>query len=1113
MAVDNSESLSDWATGDVYVSISSSVHAVYVFHREANGEEHYVTELPAPELRPGVPFLFVESRAIAVDESNGDVFVAYYEVSSSTRGFVVDELQPTAFGQYTFVRQLTGTSARGFGDITDIAVDASNGDVYVVDSTVIDRFSSEGVYLGQLTGTPAGPFGRTRGVAVDPVSHNLFVSDEKGSTAVVDIFGPLIVVPDVTTSPASVVGVRKATLEGTVNPDEVGAATCQFEWGTSESFGQISPCSEAVANGHSPMAVHAELTGLQPDTTYYYRLQASNANGTSPGEASQDRAFRTLGPPIVQEASASVVTSTSATLDAEVNPNTSPTSYYFEYGTSASYGASVPAPPGASVGSGEGAVAVSVHLQGLSPGTTYHYRVVAVNEPEGERFVVESPDGVFVTQAAGTETALPDGRAWEMVTPPNKQGSGLAGLDGAGLDPLAETEGNDIQAAVDGGAIVFTSTAPLEVNPAGARSPEVTEDMATRTAPGSWRTVDLATPHEEGPSKPLLGEVDEYRLFSSDLSLGLVEPEGNTPLPPLPAGAEKTLYLREASGAYRALVSAENVPLGTKIGGPDEGKPEQQRGGVSFLGASPDFSHVIVKSDTALEEGAPAGGGLYEWTDGKLRFVGVLPDGERTSEGGLGEPHSWLVRNAVSTDGSRIVWQFEKSNGRGVEEEQLLLRDASRGENGETVRVDAAQGMPQQKVDSAKYWAANGEGSRVFFTSPERLTVDSTAAEKGGNGDLYVFEVTSGAGSSVGRLTDLSVDGHPGETANVSSVIGAGEDGSYVYFVAEGALGGAGQGGGNHLYMEHYEAATRTWAPPKLVATGVSSSEGLTSMESRVSPNGRFVAFMSEQSVTGYENRDAVSGARDQEVFLYDASTGRVVCASCDPTGARPLGGSRVPAWTPYGDSRSRYQPRYLSNGGRLFFDSADALVPADVNGQGDVYEYEPVGEGSCGPPGYGVSASVVYSPAAEGCVGLISSGTSSEESSFMDASELGGDVFFLTTSQLSPRDYDNSYDIYDAHECTEMAPCALMELLKRPPCTTGDACKAAPTPQPTLFGAPSSETFTGAGNVTPTPTPVAKPRAKARAPKCSRRTRACKRGRRSRRHARRASRVKGRRG
>ena len=138
---------------------------------------------------------------------------------------------------------------------------------------------------------------------------------------------------------------------------------------------------------------------------------------------------------------------------------------------------------------------------------------------------------------------------------------------------------------------------------------------------------------------------------------------------------------------------------------------------------------------------------------------------------------------------------------------------------------------------------------------------------------------------------------------------------------------------------------------------------------------------MSNRSLTGYDNKDALSGERDEEVYEYDEQTGKLVCASCDPTGARPVGiydddspqlvvdaggvfvshstlsndikdgrdGERfdhwlagsVPGWD-HLDNTSTYQPRYLSDSGRLFFDSPDGLVPQDTNKLEDVYEYEP---------------------------------------------------------------------------------------------------------------------------------------------------------------------------
>ncbi len=173
---------------------------------------------------------------------------------------------------------------------------------------------------------------------------------------------------------------------------------------------------------------------------------------------------------------------------------------------------------------------------------------------------------------------------------------------------------------------------------------------------------------------------------------------------------------------------------------------------------------------------------------------------------------------------------------------------------------------------------------------------------------------------------------------------------------------------------------------------------------------------------------------------------------------------ANVPGFTPYRDQMALYQSRYLSDSGRLFFNSHEALVPQDVNGQWDVYEYEPPGIGDC------TAVDVTFSPRSGGCVGLISSGESAQESAFLDASENGDDVFFLTTSRLSSQDFDDDYDVYDAHVCgAEGVACAPVVTLP-PPCTTEASCKSAPTPQPTLYAPPASATFNGPGNLAPPP-------------------------------------------
>ena len=135
--------------------------------------------------------------------------------------------------------------------------------------------------------------------------------------------------------------------------------------------------------------------------------------------------------------------------------------------------------------------------------------------------------------------------------------------------------------------------------------------------------------------------------------------------------------------------------------------------------------------------------------------------------------------------------------------------------------------------------------------------------------------------------------------ANVQEdVVGASEDGSIVYFVATGALVEGAEPGKDNLYAESETGST--WSAPRLVAV-LSTEDSPTwgqagfyfspaGLAARVSPNGRFLAFMSARSLTGYDNRDASSGHPDEEVYLYDEATGHLACVSCDPTGARPTG-------------------------------------------------------------------------------------------------------------------------------------------------------------------------------------------------------------------------------
>jgi hypothetical protein len=547
-------------------------------------------------------------------------------------------------------------------------------------------------------------------------------------------------------------------------------------------------------------------------------------------------------------------------------------------------------------------------------------------------------------------------------------------------------------------------------------------------------------------------------------------------------------------------------------------RPEVFDGDPIFRTATPDLSHLLLSSCARLTadatESCEAGKvSVFEWAAGHLRLVSLIPTSSEPLCGGsapacqpaaaagqtsgVGNASS-QVRNAISTDGSRVVFEtVGESIGH-----RLFLRDLAREE---TLQLDAAAaGCPEPacKSGGGLFQIASADGSRVFFTDARPLTQGSAK----GTPDLYMCQIEETPAGLACDLTDLSANAlDPSEQAAVlGTVLGAATDGSSVYFVANGALtqgegavsGTCGEAAQQSCNLYHYDLLT---GETRLVAVlsgadfhdWVPNGFDLGELAARVSPNGRYLAFMSQHSLTGYDNRDAATGARDQEVFLYDSGTPlseALRCASCNPSGARPRGvldtgdfpgllvdrpglwsggsnpsnrqtlAANIPGWTKVDDGHALYQSRYLSNSGRLFFNAADSLVPSDTNATFDVYQFEfPQGPGQ--PESNTCTASTPgYNPKSGGCVSLISSGESPQESAFMDASENGDDVFFLTASRLTPRDVDGALDLYDARSGGGEP-----EVVKPVECS-GDACQqpAVPPNHPT----PGTALLNGPGNV-----------------------------------------------
>jgi hypothetical protein len=196
--------------------------------------------------------------------------------------------------------------------------------------------------------------------------------------------------PSVSTGPVTAVGPTTATVSGTVNPN--GTATnWHVEYGTSTGYGSSTSSTSAGA-GTTSTGVSANLSGLKAGTTYHYRFVAVSTAGTSRGA---DGILQTSSTPAAATGSASSIGSTTATLNGTVNPNGRSTTWYFEYGTSTSYGTKTPVKD---AGAGTSATTVSVTVTGLTTGRVYHFRLVASSDAGTSR----GTDQTFLPTAVPT---------------------------------------------------------------------------------------------------------------------------------------------------------------------------------------------------------------------------------------------------------------------------------------------------------------------------------------------------------------------------------------------------------------------------------------------------------------------------------------------------------------------------------------------------------------------------------------------------------------------------------------------------------------------------------------------------------------------------------------
>jgi hypothetical protein len=968
---------------------------------------------------------------------------------------------------------------------------AASGDIYVAQDEFglgeIEQYSASGVLLSR-----AGRLLLSQSIfaVAYSESHNLYVADN--GEKLVDIFEEGAT-PEAPVTEAAVVKGLTATFNGTLAG---GATGYYFEYAQGETCeaNDSLKSAEVLASGG---AAQAEVTGLQALTQYSFCLVATNKYGATRGGNIQI----TTGPvaPVVVSQAASKVGSGSASLLARINPENLAGSYYFDYGA---VGGVQKSTPKLSFAGSTSAVAASAAVIGLETNAEYSFHLVAENI-DGE--VGEGPEEIFRTLALAT-TALPDGRAYEVITP-------AANHDADVHVPVALTAGESLgegthtqlpfQVAPDGNSVTYTAD-PTEGGLGHGGNGAGNQYLARRESGGGWRQWNI---------QPAGRNATFYQGFSRDLSVGILSSGGEAPprLAPLassaPGGGYPILYScalsiapcmtseeqgGDSQNPYRALfgqpLNRNSREFGSQgYGGPGAGIVS--RGEIEVV---PVFAGSAGNSDFLFEanDALPLGGGalerelvegvrremansenhdyLYDSVGGQLGLVDVLPGnggvagdatfGAAPFETSFAEFDPPDFSNVVSSDGSRVYWTDLRS---GVV----------------YVRVEGVS-TEQVSAAAARYWTSADDGRYAFY---------------GEGGGLYRFDGASGTREA---LTGV------GAGSGLLGVVGTSDDGGEVYFVAEKVLGSGVSGEGvNAVAGEPNLYLARHGSEPVFIAT-LSSRDGSyvkpfdRSLNALVGEYGDWqpalgnrtaevtgggVVFMSERSLKSVGFGGGAPNGGDEEVYLFEAGSGRLVCVSCSPSGeAPPSQEGGAAAFLPISWSDT-YLPQWVSaDGSRVFFDSAVPLVAQDTNGKQDVYEWEREGSGSC------TSAAAVNG----GCVYLLSGGTSLD-SWFIGASENGSDAFIVTRAQLVPEDQNDAFDLYDARVGGAIPPSA--------PACTGTGCQGVPGLAPT-FATPPSLTFSGVGNFPP-PTPV-KPKPKpqpkgkplTRAQKLSKALKACTR-------------------
>lgn len=1021
-----------------------------------------------------------------------------------------------------------------------IAVDPTNGDILLGLTIIpggqpalegaIDEFDSTGRFLGQIRENSSGvTLTSAERLAFDSAG-NLYVGDLASGR--VDVFGPGHFLPGLRlgeaeqATPTTAVLAGEVNAEAGVNPEHAGLTACTFEYVTEAAFrssgfedlssGGVAPCEPAAGTipaDESFYPVKAAISGLSSGTTYFYRLSATlgGAKGGLPATTSA-APFTAPHAPLVESVSVDNLSSAFADLHATVNPLGAATTYQFQYLTSAQFAADGESFEGPSapvgvplfpepIGSGGKAVEVTQHVGGLTAGAVYHFRVLARNS-----IGMAEAEGVFSTLPA-IEPGLPDGRAYELVTPPDK-GSAEDMFGELRTDGEYFNEHDIALSSASGDQLLLEANAAFGAAPASSLNAYVFS-----REPGGWSYVPLASPGL-GLQNLFAGSVVADPLDFSRVSF--VDSVGSS--------------ASESGTSNAALLGPTGGPYETLITDPASTSPRPETSVSRIAGASQDLSRVVLQTTTlGLVPGGPAevqdpgSRALFAYSGGSFSTLNVKSNGKLlsrcgavlggakvlgknsvTTTGGTAEGQAY---RAISADGSRVLFTspdpLAAGDGPGCWDGSLVNPpQLYRREGTETFEVSAPSPTAPESAPAlpAEYVGAAGDGSRVYFVSKNWLTGDHPPVH-----DFELYEWRSpgtpgaaGAGAepspcqessptwvpaSAGCLARVTA-GAAGGAGQVSTVPAISSSGSAVYFTADAVLASNRGADGSFAAAGHCESSNLfepcplyRYEPATATTTYVATVEGIDTPRYGTgclyecpagnwytTPSGRFLLFATSRELTGYQTLAAKEseckelprsqGANNghcDELYRFDADGApgqQLTCVSCNPSGAQPTSMALFARSSGTGQPQRGPVLALSDDGSRAFFDTADPLVPNDVNGSLDVYEWEAGGVGTC--------------QAERGCISLLSSGRDASPSFFLGADPTGANVFVGTHSRLVPADGDTEGDVYDARMCTAEQPCITQGSAKEGVCE-GDAC-SHPVPAPN-DPTPASSSYQGVGN------------------------------------------------